>query len=183
MEKALQYISCQTCHRPAGDRHTKSTGTCFDCSREIIAAGRRREDERGAAQFYSGMDEAETVQAYRSAQIDALNALTLNLAMLVRRLVRKMHKCAPTDPIIQQAMDFLVTNGLQGSVLRAEARESERCAKGYCQHKRSDHNDGFEGCTFRGDDQDGHCVCSAFSEEMNLCSFCLADVRDCTCKH
>lgn len=38
MEKALQYLSCQTCHKPAGDRHTKETGTCFDCQREIIAA-------------------------------------------------------------------------------------------------------------------------------------------------
>jgi hypothetical protein len=59
MEKALQYLSCQTCHQPAGDRHTKKTGMCFDCQREIIAAGHRREDEREAAQFYSGMDEAE----------------------------------------------------------------------------------------------------------------------------
>jgi len=59
MKKALQYLSCQTCHKPAGDRHTKETGTCFDCQREIIAAGHRREDEREAAQFYSGMDEAE----------------------------------------------------------------------------------------------------------------------------
>ena len=116
------------------------------------------------------------------AQIESLTALNLNLATLVRRLVRKMHQCAPTDPIIKQAMDFLARRGLQGSVLRAEARESERCANGYCQHRRSDHNDGFGGCTFKGDDTEGHCVCSAFSEEMNLCPSCLADVRDCTCK-
>lgn len=117
-----------------------------------------------------------------AAQIESLMALNLNLAMLVRRLVRKMHKCAPTDPIIQQAMDFLAQHGLQGSVLRADARESARCANGYCQHKRRDHNDGFGGCAFRGDDSEGQCVCSRFSEEIELCPSCLADVRDCTCK-
>jgi hypothetical protein len=53
-------------------------------------------------------------------------ALALNLAILVRRLVRKMHQLAPTDPIIQQAMDFLSKNGLQGSVLRAEASDHDR---------------------------------------------------------
>ncbi len=60
MEKALQYLSCQTCHKPAGDRHTKETGTCFDCQREIIAAGHRREEERETGQWYTcAMSEAE----------------------------------------------------------------------------------------------------------------------------
>ena len=60
-----------------------------------------------------------------AAQIESLNGLTLNLATLVRRLVRKMHQCAPTDPIIPQAMDFLARNDLQGNVLRLEAQESK----------------------------------------------------------
>ncbi|MGO8792900.1 MAG: hypothetical protein ACLQVL_36695 [Terriglobia bacterium] len=60
MQKALQYLSCQTCHKPAGDRHTKDTGTCFDCEREIIAAGHRREEEKETAQWYTcAMSEAE----------------------------------------------------------------------------------------------------------------------------
>lgn len=51
MEKALQYLSCQTCHKPAGDRHTKETGTCFDC---------QREEEKETAQWYTcAMSEAE----------------------------------------------------------------------------------------------------------------------------
>ena len=38
-----QYISCQTCHKPAGDHATKESGTCYDCSQRIIAEGRKRE--------------------------------------------------------------------------------------------------------------------------------------------
>jgi len=39
----IQYISCQTCHKPAGDRQTKESGTCHDCRESIIAGGHRRE--------------------------------------------------------------------------------------------------------------------------------------------
>ena len=72
-----------------------------------------------------------------AAQIESLNGLTLNLATLVRRLVRKMHQCAPTDPIIPQAMDFLARNDLQGNVLRLEAQESkvDRTCAGGCMVK------------------------------------------------
>jgi hypothetical protein len=60
MEKATRYISCQTCHKPVGDRHTKETGTCFNCQLEIIAAGHRREAEKETAQWYTcAMSEAE----------------------------------------------------------------------------------------------------------------------------
>jgi hypothetical protein len=64
MEKATRYISCQTCHKPAGDHHTKDAGTCFDCEREIIAAGHRREAEKEIAQWYTcAMSEAERQEA------------------------------------------------------------------------------------------------------------------------
>ena len=43
--KVGQYISCQYCHKPAGDRQTKDEGICYDCKREIIAAGHEREAE------------------------------------------------------------------------------------------------------------------------------------------
>lgn len=43
--KVGQYISCQTCHKPAGDHQTKDSGTCYDCAQAIIAAGHKREAE------------------------------------------------------------------------------------------------------------------------------------------
>ena len=44
--KVGQYISCQTCHKPAGDQATKESGTCQDCKGRIIREGRQREANR-----------------------------------------------------------------------------------------------------------------------------------------
>jgi len=44
--KVGQYISCQTCHKPAGDQATKDSGTCQDCTGRIIREGRQREANR-----------------------------------------------------------------------------------------------------------------------------------------
>jgi len=44
--KVGQYISCQTCHKPAGDQQTKESGTCQDCKARIIREGRQREANR-----------------------------------------------------------------------------------------------------------------------------------------
>ena len=41
--KVGQYISCQYCHKPAGDRQTKENGYCQDCKAEIVSAGHERE--------------------------------------------------------------------------------------------------------------------------------------------
>ena len=37
MGKDIQYLSCQTCHKPAGNSQTKESGTCYDCAQRIIA--------------------------------------------------------------------------------------------------------------------------------------------------
>jgi hypothetical protein len=44
--KVGQYISCQTCHKPAGDQATKESGTCHDCKAQIVREGRQREANR-----------------------------------------------------------------------------------------------------------------------------------------
>ena len=44
--KVGQYISCQTCHKPAGDQATKESGTCQDCKGRIIRERRQREANR-----------------------------------------------------------------------------------------------------------------------------------------
>jgi hypothetical protein len=44
--KVGQYISCQTCHKPAGDQATKESGTCQDCRQAIITAGHAREADK-----------------------------------------------------------------------------------------------------------------------------------------
>jgi hypothetical protein len=44
--KVGQYISCQTCHKPAGDQATKESGTCHDCRQAIIMAGHAREADK-----------------------------------------------------------------------------------------------------------------------------------------
>ena len=44
--KVGQYISCQTCHKPAGDQQTKDSGTCQECTGRIIREGRQREANR-----------------------------------------------------------------------------------------------------------------------------------------
>ncbi len=46
MGNDIQYLSCQTCHKPAGDRQTKDSGTCYDCAQRIITEGHQREAER-----------------------------------------------------------------------------------------------------------------------------------------
>jgi len=48
--KPIRYISCQTCHKPAGDQYTVTTGMCHNCASELIAAGHRREAEKEAKQ-------------------------------------------------------------------------------------------------------------------------------------
>lgn len=47
-----------------------------------------------------------------------LRADLSDAAMSVRRLLRKLHKYAPGDPIIEQLGDWLLRKGLQGSILR-----------------------------------------------------------------
>ena len=44
--KVGQYISCQYCHKPAGDQQTKENGYCQDCKEKTIAAGHEREAAR-----------------------------------------------------------------------------------------------------------------------------------------
>ncbi len=51
----IRYISCQTCHKPAGDHHTIDTGTCYDCERAIIAAGHQREAEKDELHYNRGI--------------------------------------------------------------------------------------------------------------------------------
>lgn len=41
-----------------------------------------------------------------------------DLAMLVRRLVRRVRKDKPEDTVASQAMDYLTRHNLQGSILR-----------------------------------------------------------------
>ena len=60
----IQYLSCQTCHKPAGDRATKESGTCYDCKQAIIAAGHLREAERIHAENLARV----TSDAYRRAE-------------------------------------------------------------------------------------------------------------------
>jgi len=42
-EKPIVYLSCQYCHKPAGDQHTKENGYCYYCKAEMVAAGHARE--------------------------------------------------------------------------------------------------------------------------------------------
>ena len=43
VERPIVYLSCQYCHKPAGDRQTKENGYCQDCKAEIVSAGHERE--------------------------------------------------------------------------------------------------------------------------------------------
>ena len=53
------------------------------------------------------------------AQVDS-NIERLDLATLIRLLIRKVRKTDPDDETARKAMDYLTRHNLQGSVLRDE---------------------------------------------------------------
>jgi hypothetical protein len=41
--KPIVYLSCQYCHKPAGDQQTKESGVCQDCKQKMVDEGHARE--------------------------------------------------------------------------------------------------------------------------------------------
>ena len=64
----VQYLSCQTCHKPAGNRQTKESGTCYDCKQTIIAAGHLREALKESERIHAENIARVTAPAYARAQ-------------------------------------------------------------------------------------------------------------------
>ena len=43
VERPVVYLSCQYCHRPAGDQQTKENGYCYDCKQKMVDEGHSTE--------------------------------------------------------------------------------------------------------------------------------------------
>jgi ribosomal protein L37AE/L43A len=43
-EMPIVYLSCQYCHKPAGDRQTKEQGICHDCKQKMVDEGHAWEE-------------------------------------------------------------------------------------------------------------------------------------------
>ncbi len=63
--KVGQYISCQTCQKPAGDHHTKKVGMCHACAMKVQPESVTIDNRDGDGQLYEGWKWADGLITFK----------------------------------------------------------------------------------------------------------------------
>jgi hypothetical protein len=134
MDKLRELVAKWRAYGERGTFPTEREIGYNDCADELEAALR----QQTPAQF-------ETIDGEQQTHAMVVR----NLSMLVRRLIHRIHSKykAPDDTVAKQAWDYLIGEGLQGSVLRGqpdtpptprEGLDDPKCP--YCGYPRSQHS-------------------------------------------